>query len=133
MRLSNLLSEGGRKSKKMRTTRAAMSALEGGFRSTTRKDRYFGPGLNSVAVMKTGMPSWTQAAEAEVIREQAILKQSNSRSGSESSAEEQGIKQEISDMETTSIKQKPRRKLVKKQAIVDYNCSDQDELAGRTP
>ncbi|EPE32950.1 P-loop containing nucleoside triphosphate hydrolase [Glarea lozoyensis ATCC 20868] len=130
IRLSNLLSEGGRKSKKMRTTRAAMSALEGGFRSTTRKDRYFGPGLNSIFVMKTGMPSWTEAAETEMIREQAILKPSNSRSGSESSTEGQGAKQENSEMETTNIKRKPKRKLVKKQAIIDHSCNDQDELAG---
>ena len=60
-RMSNLLSEGGRKGKRMRTTRAAFSALEGGARSTTRRDRYFGPNLNPYLVLKTGMPSWLEA------------------------------------------------------------------------
>ena len=64
LRMSNLLSEGGRKGKRMRTTRAAMSALEGGARSTTRKDKYFGPTLNPHFVFKTGMPSWLEAASA---------------------------------------------------------------------
>jgi len=49
----------------MRTTRSAMSALEGGARSTTRRDRYFGPGLNPHFVLHTGMQSWTDAALAE--------------------------------------------------------------------
>ena len=61
-RLSNLMSEGGRKGKRMRTTRSAMSALEGGARSTTRKDRYFGSGLNPYFVLRTGMQSWLDAA-----------------------------------------------------------------------
>jgi hypothetical protein len=64
-RLSTLLSEGGRRGKRMRTTRSAMSALEGGARSTTRRDRYFGPGLNPHFVLHTGMQSWTDAALAE--------------------------------------------------------------------
>jgi DNA polymerase III delta prime subunit len=63
-RLSNLMSEGGRRGKRMRTTRSAMSALEGGVRSTTRKDRYFGPGLNPYLVLRTGMQSWLDAAAA---------------------------------------------------------------------
>jgi len=61
-RLSNLISEGGRKGKRMRTTRSAMSALEGGARSTTRRDRYFGPGLNPYYVLRTGKQSWLDAA-----------------------------------------------------------------------
>jgi hypothetical protein len=65
-RLSNLLSEGGRRGKRMRTTRAAMSALEGGARSTTRKDRYFGPGLNPHFVLKTGLQSWLDAMNLEM-------------------------------------------------------------------
>ena len=64
-KLSNLISEGGgRKGKRMRTTRAAMSALEGGARSTTRGERYFGSLLNSDLVMRTGVPSWMDAALA---------------------------------------------------------------------
>lgn len=61
VRLSSLMSENGRRSKKMRTTRAAMSALEGGARNTTRKDRYFGPGLNPELVLRTGKQSWLDA------------------------------------------------------------------------
>jgi hypothetical protein len=64
-RMSNLLSEGGRKGKRMRTTRSAFSALEGGVRSTTRRDRYFGPTLNTYLVLKTGMPSWLEAVSSE--------------------------------------------------------------------
>ena len=65
-RLSNLLSEGGRKNKRMRTTRSAMSALEGGARNTTRRDRYFGSGLNPHFVLKTGLPSWLEAVSLEM-------------------------------------------------------------------
>lgn len=60
--MSNLLSEGGRRGKRMRTTRSAMSALEGGTRSTTRRDKYFGPDLNPYLVLKTGMQSWLDAS-----------------------------------------------------------------------
>lgn len=60
-RMSNLLSEGGKKPKRMRTTRSAFSALEGGARSTTRRDRYFGEKLNPYLVFKTGLPSWLAA------------------------------------------------------------------------
>jgi hypothetical protein len=63
-RLSSLMSEGGRRGKRMRTTRSAMSALEGGARSTTRRDRYFGPGLNPYFVLRTGMQSWLDAVLA---------------------------------------------------------------------
>jgi len=63
LRMSSLLSQGGQKTKRMRTTRAAMSALEGGARSTTRKERYFGPDLNPYLVLKTGLPSWLDAVE----------------------------------------------------------------------
>ncbi|TVY48780.1 ATPase family AAA domain-containing protein [Lachnellula occidentalis] len=73
-RMSNLLSEGGRKGKRMRTTRAAMSALEGGARSTTRRDRYFGSKLNSQFVLKTGMQSWLDAAMVEERIEREALK-----------------------------------------------------------
>ena len=49
----------------MRTTRSAMSALEGGARSTTRRDRYFGPGLNPYFVLRTGVQSWLDAMIAK--------------------------------------------------------------------
>lgn len=69
-RLSNLLSEGGTRGKRMRTTRAAMSALEGGTRSTTRRERYFGPELNPHLVLRTGEPSWLDASLLEAKQEQ---------------------------------------------------------------
>ncbi|ESZ96132.1 hypothetical protein SBOR_3483 [Sclerotinia borealis F-4128] len=66
VRLSNLLSQGGNtkepKVKKMRTTRAAMSALEGGTRSTTRKEKYFSQDINPYLVLRTGSQSWLDAA-----------------------------------------------------------------------
>lgn len=61
LRMSGLLSEGGQKNKRMRKTRAALSALEGGPRSTTRRERYFGPDLNPYLVLKTGSASWLKA------------------------------------------------------------------------
>ncbi|KAI6710456.1 hypothetical protein JHW43_007026 [Diplocarpon mali] len=66
-KLSHLLSEGGRRGKRMRTTRAAMSALEGGARGSTRQDRYFTAALNSSVVLKTGMPEWIEAMLAETV------------------------------------------------------------------
>ncbi|CEJ91834.1 hypothetical protein VHEMI07522 [[Torrubiella] hemipterigena] len=62
MRLNNLLNEGGGR-KRMRTTRAAYSALEGGERSTTRRDYYFGGVLHPAHVMRTAGAGWTEAAE----------------------------------------------------------------------
>ncbi|KAI0859135.1 hypothetical protein F4860DRAFT_484010 [Xylaria cubensis] len=60
---SNLLSEGGRPDKKrMRTTRAALSALEGGSRATIRRERYFAADLNPYLVMRTGGRGWGELA-----------------------------------------------------------------------
>ncbi|KAK3313701.1 hypothetical protein B0H66DRAFT_358328 [Apodospora peruviana] len=62
LKLSNLISEGGRKatqgSKRMRTTRAALSALEGGSRSTTRGEKWFKADINPHLVMKTAGRGW---------------------------------------------------------------------------
>ncbi|KFA77506.1 hypothetical protein S40288_04242 [Stachybotrys chartarum IBT 40288] len=60
LKLSNLLSEGGKR-KRMRTTRSAYSALEGGQRSMTRRERYFGDSLNTGFVMRTGGNYWQDA------------------------------------------------------------------------
>lgn len=62
-RISNLLSEGGRGGKRARTTRAALSALEGGARASTRREKYFGDVLNPHFVLRTGLRSWLDAAE----------------------------------------------------------------------
>lgn len=90
-KLSNLLSEGGRgrPGKRMRTTRAAMSALEGGSRKSTRRERWFGDKINTQWVERTGVPEWRDAA-AKLMRDAAKAEESSegggasrSRSGSE--------------------------------------------------
>ncbi|KAI0541829.1 hypothetical protein GGR58DRAFT_455084 [Xylaria digitata] len=56
---SNLISEGGNPEKKrMRTTRAALSALDGSSRATTRRERYFAADINPYLVMRTGGKCW---------------------------------------------------------------------------
>ncbi|KAF9768863.1 hypothetical protein IL306_013781 [Fusarium sp. DS 682] len=62
LKLSNLLSEGGKR-KRMRTTRSAYSAMEGGERRTTRRERYFGDTLNTVFVRRTAGKGWQAAVE----------------------------------------------------------------------
>lgn len=68
LKLSNLLSEGGKR-KRMRTTRSAYSALEGGERRTTRRERYFGDCLNTAFVRRTAGDTWQEAVEAMRPRE----------------------------------------------------------------
>ncbi|KAK3061867.1 hypothetical protein LTS18_005282 [Coniosporium uncinatum] len=58
LRLSNLLSAGGSDRKKARTTRASRSALEGGPRQTTRRERWFHKDLNVNAVLGTAGQDW---------------------------------------------------------------------------
>ncbi|KAI0480922.1 hypothetical protein GGR56DRAFT_628146 [Xylariaceae sp. FL0804] len=56
---SNLLSQGGKPGKKrMRTTRSAFSALEGGARARTRRENYFPADTNTYLVLKTGGEGW---------------------------------------------------------------------------
>lgn len=55
----NLLTSDGRKAKRARTTRAARSALEGGQRATTRRERWFRTkDLDFDAVLATGGRDW---------------------------------------------------------------------------
>ncbi|KAI8666448.1 ATPase-AAA-core domain-containing protein [Fusarium keratoplasticum] len=63
LKLSNLMSEGGKR-KRMRTTRSAYSALEGGERRTTRRERYFGDCLNTAFVRRTAGDAWQEVVEA---------------------------------------------------------------------
>lgn len=70
LKLSNLLSEGGKR-KRMRTTRSAYSALEGGERRTTRRERYFGDCLNTAFVRRTAGDTWQEAVEAMRPKESA--------------------------------------------------------------
>ncbi|KAK3048744.1 hypothetical protein LTR09_009856 [Extremus antarcticus] len=61
-RLNGLLSS-GRESKNARRTRAARSALEGSQRASTRKERWFGKGLDYQAVLATGGEEWSKVAQ----------------------------------------------------------------------
>ncbi|KAK4119620.1 P-loop containing nucleoside triphosphate hydrolase protein [Parathielavia appendiculata] len=61
LKMSNLVCEGGKPSqgtKRMRTTRSAFSALEGGSRSTTRGERWFKADMNQYLVAKTAGERW---------------------------------------------------------------------------
>jgi hypothetical protein len=66
-KLSSLLSEGGngKGRKRMRTTRAALSALEGGERRSTRGEKWF-KGVGTGLVMRTGGEGWAEAARADL-------------------------------------------------------------------
>ncbi|KAI1861130.1 hypothetical protein JX265_009749 [Neoarthrinium moseri] len=67
---SNLLSEGGKPKKRVRTTRAAWSALEGGSRASTRREKYFSAEINPHLVMRTGGKGWetlTQDVQDELV------------------------------------------------------------------
>jgi hypothetical protein len=70
LKLSNLLSEGGKR-KRMRTTRSAYSALEGGERRTTRRERHFGDCLSTLHVMRTGGDRWMDLVIEEVAKSEA--------------------------------------------------------------
>ncbi|MCJ1332181.1 hypothetical protein MMC10_008873 [Thelotrema lepadinum] len=62
LRLSNILSEGGRpKGKKLRTTRASRAALEGGNKASTRRERWFPTNLNFPLVLDTAGEGWQEA------------------------------------------------------------------------
>ncbi|KAH8668124.1 hypothetical protein BGZ60DRAFT_431413 [Tricladium varicosporioides] len=113
-RLGNLISEGGRKGKRMRTTRAAMSALEGGARSTTRRDRYFeSTNLNAQLVLHTGLKAWTDAAFAE---EQAARQAERTTKGGEESEDS-----------NSEIRKSNKRGFKK---TVDSSASEGDEIDG---
>ncbi|KAK0388358.1 hypothetical protein NLU13_4603 [Sarocladium strictum] len=66
-KLSSLLSEGGngKGRKRMRTTRAALSALEGGERKLTRGEKWF-KGVGTGLVMRTGGEGWAEVASADL-------------------------------------------------------------------
>ncbi|KAH6680331.1 hypothetical protein B0J14DRAFT_262873 [Halenospora varia] len=111
-RLSNLISEGGRKGKRMRTTRAAMSALEGGARSTTRRDRYFeSTNLNAQLVLHTGLKAWTDAAFAEA-----------QAAGQAERTAKEGEGSEDGNCETRESNKRGIRK------TVDSSASERDEI-----
>jgi hypothetical protein len=59
--LSSILGDVHCGNKRMRTTRAARSALHGSQRSLTRRDRWFTKDLNAAAVLATGGKDWPMA------------------------------------------------------------------------
>ena len=65
LRLSNLLSQGGRNGKRMRTTRASRAALEGGSKAYTRRERWFPSKTNFGLVLRTGGQGWQDALTRE--------------------------------------------------------------------
>lgn len=69
LRLSNLLSQGGRKGKRMRTTRASRAALEGGSKAYTRRERWFPSKTNFPMVLRTGGYGWQDALLQGSVRE----------------------------------------------------------------
>lgn len=104
--MSNLLSEGGTRGKRMRTTRAAMSALEGGARKTTRREKYFNASLNPYLVMRTGMESWMDAAVQQTAAEAEAQSATESRRSSKGSIRSEiidGLRDEKDELAESSI------------------------------
>jgi hypothetical protein len=58
LRLGSLLSVGGRGAKKLRMTRASRSAMEGGRRETTRRERWWDKNVNLRMILETGGRDW---------------------------------------------------------------------------
>jgi len=58
LRLSNLLSQGGRDGKRLRTTRASRAALEGGSKAHIRRERWLPTEANATLVLRTGGRGW---------------------------------------------------------------------------
>ncbi|KAI1114592.1 hypothetical protein F5Y14DRAFT_165559 [Nemania sp. NC0429] len=93
---SNLLSEGGRPEKKrMRTTRAALSALEGGSRATTRGEKYFAADLNPYLVMRTGGRCWAGLADRDQDQVDACA---DDAGGARSGKLEVGVEVDVDDI-----------------------------------
>ncbi|KAK4178021.1 hypothetical protein QBC36DRAFT_325780 [Triangularia setosa] len=68
LKMSNLVSEGGQGTqgtKRMRTTRAALSAMEGGSRSNKRGERWFKAELNPYLVARTGGKGWNPGLDLD--------------------------------------------------------------------
>lgn len=80
---SSLISEGGNGRKRMRNTRSALSALEGGSRASTRGEKYFSVDINPHLIMRTGGEGWDVLASQASGEQRAI-----SSSGRPSSAED---------------------------------------------
>ncbi|KAF2158528.1 hypothetical protein M409DRAFT_61573 [Zasmidium cellare ATCC 36951] len=88
----NLLTSDGRQAKRARTTRAARSALEGGQRATTRRERWFTRDLDFNAVLATAGKGWPRYSDPlESVDEQSRV---STDAAATSTAEEEEIKYE---------------------------------------
>ncbi len=69
MRLSGLLTRDDKPpaAKRMRTTRSAMSALEGGQRENARRERWFGKAVERAAVEATGGKDWGDVVQRSTV------------------------------------------------------------------
>jgi hypothetical protein len=64
-RLNELAVEGGRSGKRVRTTRASRSALEGADRSRMRRDRWFDCSIDPSLIFSTGSEAWLRAVSEQ--------------------------------------------------------------------
>ena len=83
--LSNLLSQGGRRGKRQRTTRSSRAALEGGSKAHTRRERWFPKKLNFALALKTGGDGWN-GLESTDTKEEVEADRNSARSGRSSMA-----------------------------------------------
>ncbi|OJD30719.1 p-loop containing nucleoside triphosphate hydrolase protein [Diplodia corticola] len=90
LRISNLLSAGGGKPKRLRTTRAARSALEGGRRENTRRERWFDKSLNLAAVLKTAGKEWAGSGSSSSAATATIGERNTTETGSATSGGDGG-------------------------------------------
>lgn len=66
--LSGPLPHDSKSSKRIRTTRSSLAALEGGDKASVRKDRWFTGKLNTSNVLATGCPEWQDALRWKIQR-----------------------------------------------------------------
>ncbi|KAL1880017.1 hypothetical protein Daus18300_001380 [Diaporthe australafricana] len=93
LKMSNLLSKGG--TKRMRNTRAAHAALEGGSRTHTRPERWFKADVNGVLVMRTAGEGWAEALK------EAMAEGSEGGGSTSGRAKERGRKVVLDDDESS--------------------------------
>ena len=85
LRLSTLLSQGGRSGKRLRTTRASRAALEGGSKANTRRERWLPNRTNFSLVLETGGKEWQK-----VVVQQQQAKEGKVAASKEASEEDTG-------------------------------------------
>lgn len=134
--------------KRMRTTRAALLALEGGERSVKRKERWFRGELNPFLVEKTGGRGWADltlqhladlqhSAGNPVAEGEEEMKTAGSVSGASEVSVPWDAQQVVSDVAPVQsdvvLKARPKRGRPRKNLakVVEVDEADQpDELAG---